>query len=159
MKTLHYLFFIVLQAISLSGFSQKERLRFEHLETGAGLSNNRVSYIFKDQKGFMWFATESGLNRYDGTDFKIFRNDENDSASVSNNTIKGIFELPEAKLGMLTSNWDLNIYDPATEKFDRNYKKYFRRWHLQEREIANITKDAHGNYWFLYSQGDLYKYN
>ena len=159
MKTLRYFILIAFQVAFLSGFSQKEALRFGHLETGAGLSNNRVTYIYKDQKGFMWFATESGLNRYDGTDFKIFRHDEKDSTSASNNSFIGILELPEAKLGMLTSNRELNIYDPVTEKFDRNYKKYFHKWHLPEREIADIKKDAHGNYWFLYSQGDLYKYN
>src|SRR6185503_14821710 len=126
MRALHYFVFIAFQLAFLSGFSQGTPLRFGHLETGAGLSNNRVAYIFKDEKGFMWFATQSGLNRYDGTDFKIFRHDENDSTSAGDNSFKGIFELPEAKLGMLTSTWDLNIYNPATEKLDRNYKKYFR---------------------------------
>ena len=159
MKALRYFTFIVFQLVFLFGFSQKETLRFGHLETGAGLSNSKVTYIFKDQKGFMWFATESGLNRYDGTNFKIFRHSESDSTSAGDNSFKGIFELPEARLGMLTTNGELNMYDPATEKLDRNYKKYFRGLHLPEREITNITKDAHSNYWFLYAQGDLYKYN
>jgi len=159
MKALRYFVFIAFQLAFLSGFSQGTPLRFGHLETGAGLSNNKVSYVFKDKKGFMWFATQSGLNRYDGTDFKIFRYNENDSTSAGDNSFKGVFELPEARLGMLTTNGELNIYDPATEKLDRNYKKYFRRWYLPEREVADIKKDAHSNYWFLYTQGDLYKYN
>src|SRR6185503_16430997 len=118
MKALRYFILIPFQLAFLSGFSQREPLRFGHLETGAGLSNNRVSFIFKDKKGFMWFATQSGLNRYDGTDFKIFRYNENDSTSAGDNSFKGVFELPEARLGMLTTNGELNIYDPATEKLD-----------------------------------------
>jgi len=159
MKILCYFVLIAFQLASLNGFSQRESLRFQHLETGAGLSNSRISYIYKDHKGFMWFATKSGLNRYDGTDFKIFWYNENDSNSVGDNSVKGIFELPEAKLAMLISNGEMNIYDPVTEKLDRNYKKYFRRWHLPERGILDIKKDDNGNYWFLYFQGDVYKYN
>jgi signal transduction histidine kinase/ligand-binding sensor domain-containing protein/DNA-binding response OmpR family regulator len=52
-----------------------------------GLSNNAVRCIFKDNKGFMWFGTFDGLNRYDGYGFKIFRNKVGDTTSLINNYI------------------------------------------------------------------------
>ena len=52
-------------AVSAGGFM------FKHLEVKDGLSSNRVNDIFKDSEGFMWFATASGLNRYDGCQMKF----------------------------------------------------------------------------------------
>lgn len=54
-------------AVSAGGFM------FKHLEVKDGLSSNRVNDIFKDSEGFMWFATASGLNRYDGCQMKVYR--------------------------------------------------------------------------------------
>lgn len=52
-----------------------------------GLSNNAVTSIFQDRKGFMWFGTYDGLNRYDGYNFQVFRNRVGDSASLIGNSI------------------------------------------------------------------------
>jgi len=52
-----------------------------------GLSNNAVTSIYQDYKGFMWFGTYDGLNRYDGYGFKIFRNRIGDSTSLIDNGI------------------------------------------------------------------------
>src|SRR4051794_36186040 len=62
-------------------------LRFEHLTDRDGLSNSSIRCIYKDQDGFMWFGTEDGLNRYDGTSFKIYRHDPADSNSIRGNNI------------------------------------------------------------------------
>ncbi len=52
--------------ISKISFPQNEVIRFEHLTVKDGLSQNHVTRILKDSKGFMWFCTVNGLNRYDG---------------------------------------------------------------------------------------------
>ena len=54
-------------------FSQS--IYFNHLTTEDGLSNNIVFDLIQDRFGFLWFATDDGLNRFDGYDFKIFRHD------------------------------------------------------------------------------------
>jgi ligand-binding sensor domain-containing protein len=46
--------------------AQSNQFQFSHLDINGGLSHNDVTSIFKDKKGFMWFGTISGLNRYDG---------------------------------------------------------------------------------------------
>jgi signal transduction histidine kinase/ligand-binding sensor domain-containing protein/DNA-binding response OmpR family regulator len=57
-----------------------------------GLSNNSVRVVYQDKKGFIWLGTYDGLNRYDGNEFKVFRNKLNDSASLPHNYIYSIHE-------------------------------------------------------------------
>src|SRR5688572_8934661 len=56
-------------------------LEFETYDTRKGLSQNLVYDIVQDKKGFIWFGTDEGLNRFDGHEFKIFTHNVNDSAS------------------------------------------------------------------------------
>jgi ligand-binding sensor domain-containing protein len=60
--------FAFMNCLTLAG--QKLHFQFSHLDISRGLSNNQVTGIFKDQKGFLWVGTMSGLNRYDGYQFK-----------------------------------------------------------------------------------------
>lgn len=55
-----------------------------------GMSNNSVTSIYQDRRGFMWIGTNDGLNRYDGYSFKIFRNTFGDSTSLLSNRINCI---------------------------------------------------------------------
>ena len=71
MKSRGYLFFLLL-TIPFFGSSQNKHLKFEHLQTDAGLSQSNVISILQDSRGFMWFGTETGLSRFDGAHFKNF---------------------------------------------------------------------------------------
>ena len=74
-------------------FAQKPAplsLRFEHLDEKDGLSNSSIRSIYRDRDGYFWFGTEDGLNRYDGTSFKIYRHDSKDSNSIAGNDIISI---------------------------------------------------------------------
>ncbi|WP_316801088.1 two-component regulator propeller domain-containing protein [Pedobacter frigidisoli] len=62
----------------------------KYLDVEDGLSNNVVNSLFHDRFGFMWMGTYDGLNRYDGYDFKIFRNKWNDNHSLINNHITAL---------------------------------------------------------------------
>src|SRR5690606_10550536 len=55
-----------------------------------GLSNNYVTAIFQDSHGFMWFGTQSGLNRYDGYQFKVYNHKPGNSMSLTDNRITDI---------------------------------------------------------------------
>ena len=55
---------------------------FQHITTVDGLSHNEVRKIVKDSKGFLWFGTQNGLNRFDGYRFKIFKHTPNDSTTI-----------------------------------------------------------------------------
>ncbi|MEO8237882.1 MAG: two-component regulator propeller domain-containing protein [Flavobacterium sp.] len=79
---------LVLLAFSLTGFSQDYPVKF--LDISDGLSNNSVTTIYQDNDGYMWFGTYDGLNRYDGYNFKVYRNRINDKKSLLFNTIYNI---------------------------------------------------------------------
>ena len=65
-----------------------QMLRFKNISLDEGLSQSVVLDIVQDDLGFLWFATQDGLNRYDGYDFKVFKNDPRSTNSISSNTIQ-----------------------------------------------------------------------
>ncbi|MEJ2196368.1 MAG: two-component regulator propeller domain-containing protein [Ignavibacteriaceae bacterium] len=71
----------------------------------------------KDSKGFMWFGTESGLNKYDGYEFVIYKNLPFDSTSISNNQIQSTFEDDEGFIWICTVGGGLNRFNRETETF------------------------------------------
>ncbi|OQP58276.1 hybrid sensor histidine kinase/response regulator [Niastella vici] len=101
-----------------------ENYPVKYLGIDQGLSNNVVITIYQDYKGFMWFGTYDGLNRYDGYGFRIFRNVIGDSTSLNNNTIYTIEGDKENNIwvGGLKGAC---VFDPATSSFSRlKFKPY-----------------------------------
>ncbi|WP_134090203.1 two-component regulator propeller domain-containing protein [Olivibacter sp. XZL3] len=66
--------------------------QFKRIGLREGLSNNSITTIYQDRYGFMWLGTFDGLNRYDGYEFKVFKNNLRDSLSLPNNRISAIDE-------------------------------------------------------------------
>lgn len=89
---------------------------FRKYQVNDGLSENTVQAIIQDKKGFIWLGTKDGLNRFDGNEFRIFRNDPTDPGSIGNSFIRSIFEDADGKLWIGTDH-QLYIYDPAYESF------------------------------------------
>jgi len=143
-------------------WAQYDLYRFSRLDINQGLSHNEVNCLLRDEKGFLWIGTMSGLNRYDGYSFKVFKHDLRDSTSISDDDIEKIFEGPGHKLWVLTRN-GINIYDPLTEKFDRDPQRFFNTIDIPNANIngtvIDIKKDNLGNYWFLFAGTGIYKYN
>src|SRR5882757_4721207 len=111
-----------------------------------GLSNNAVNCIFQDHKGFMWFGTYDGLNRYDGTGFKIFRNKFSDSNSLVNNWIFAINEDANNNVWIGTRQ-GLCFYNTVSDKF---YSAYYTPSGGGQRKnivsvIRDIKRDRDGN--------------
>lgn len=75
-----------------------------HYTTDQGLSNDHVTAIAKDKLGFLWVGTVNGLNRFDGRNFKVFRNKPGDENSIPNNNIIGITLAPDGWLWISTDN-------------------------------------------------------
>jgi signal transduction histidine kinase/ligand-binding sensor domain-containing protein/DNA-binding response OmpR family regulator len=140
------------------GYGQNNRYQFSHLDINNGLSNNQINCIYKDHDGFMWFGTTSGLNRYDGYKFRVFKNNYKDSNSISDNYILRIFEGPGHKMWVYTHN-NFSIYDPATEKFLASASDELRRYHIRTHDLNYIKKDSRGKYWFITNDNGLYCYS
>jgi ligand-binding sensor domain-containing protein len=93
-------------------------VRFERLSVEDGLSQNSISAIEQGGRGFMWFGTYDGLNRYDGYQFKHFSHDPNDNQSLSNNIVRVIYTDSDNRLWIGTRNW-LNRMDRQSGQFTR----------------------------------------
>ncbi len=138
--------------------AQQRQIQFSGIDLSNGLSHNQVNTIFKDARGFIWFGTFSGLNRFDGQRIKIFKHDPRDSTSLGDDLITGIFELPDNKLFLETRN-GMNIYDSEKQRFIRNVTPYLEQLNISAKKITAIVKDDGGNFWFNAGEDGLFKYN
>jgi signal transduction histidine kinase/ligand-binding sensor domain-containing protein/DNA-binding response OmpR family regulator len=111
MITRRFLFFILIFT-NLVSFSQSRR--FKQLTSADGISQSEVYSFLEDSRGFVWFGTVDGLNRYDGYNIEIFNTNINNLNSLSNNTVRS---LVEDQLGRIWIGTDdgLNLYDPNTD--------------------------------------------
>ncbi len=91
-------------------------LTFRKYQVTNGLSENTVQAILQDRQGFLWFGTKDGLNRFDGKEYRIFRNNPRNPGSIGNNFVRSIFEDTDGKLWIGTDN-RIFIYNPVTEYF------------------------------------------
>ncbi|MBC8319830.1 MAG: response regulator [Bacteroidetes bacterium] len=97
-------------------YSQPEKYKFRHITPKDGLSSHNVHVIMKDSWGFMWFGTSDGLDRYDGYNVKSFKNNPEDSTSISNNVITTIYEYNSTELFVGTRKGGLNRFHFDSEK-------------------------------------------
>ncbi len=149
-------FLLLFWHLSLTGIAQNNNLRFEHIGLKEGLSNENVTAIFQDSKGYMWVGTMDGLNKYDGYTFTKYRFDPFDSNSISQNFIYTIFE---DKYGTIwTSSFEgLCKFDRATEKFTRYRPSPKARF--ADPNIGTISEDNDGMLWVGSYSGGLCRFN
>ncbi len=133
--------------IPFLGVSQNKYLKFDHLRTDAGLSQSNVICILQDSRGFMWFGTRDGLNKYDGYKFTVYRNDPKNKLSISNNYIFDIIESSNGDLWIATWGGGLNHFDRKRRSFTS-----FRHDPGNSKSIAGdfitaVREDKDGNIW------------
>jgi signal transduction histidine kinase/ligand-binding sensor domain-containing protein/HPt (histidine-containing phosphotransfer) domain-containing protein/BarA-like signal transduction histidine kinase len=127
-------------------------LSFSHLSTNDGLSQNLASVIFRDHLGYLWVGTSDGLNRYDGYNFKVYRNKLDDSQSISENYITDISEDTQGNLWVATRN-GLNKLTRKTGNFKRFYADEKQTNTLRNSHVIRLIKDGSGGFWLGTSQG------
>ncbi len=135
----------------ISGYARQ--IRFTVLTIDDGLSQSVVSQIYKDRQGYVWIATQDGLNRYNGYKFEVFRNNVYDSTSISDNNITAIAETNDGLLWIGTSNGGLNVFNPFTRKFSVVSID-------EKQELLNIKAlltDSKGDLWVI-AENYIYQY-
>jgi ligand-binding sensor domain-containing protein/signal transduction histidine kinase/DNA-binding response OmpR family regulator len=129
---------------------QAQSYYFKNYQVNNGLSSNTITCSIQDKKGFMWFGSRNGLNRFDGNFFRVFRNKPTDPASIGSNSILSLYEDRSGRLWVGTTK-GIYIYDPVKEIF-RPFTK------IPAGEVRYIKEDKKGNIWIV-SNFVLYKYN
>lgn len=114
-KKIQFTFLILFFPLIL--LSGNQDLKFEHLTVEDGPSGPKVNCIIQDHKGFMWFGTNDGLNKYDGYSFTVYRTDNQDSFSINNTEIRDLYQDPSGIIWIATGGGGLNRFDPETEIF------------------------------------------
>ena len=103
-------------------------MKFKRLDTREGLSSSQVNCTFRDSRGFLWFGTAYGLNRYDGYRMKSYYSNMRDTTTMRDNYVAHIMEAWDGKL-WLAQSMNYSVYDPVTERFERSasreLEKYF----------------------------------
>jgi signal transduction histidine kinase/ligand-binding sensor domain-containing protein/DNA-binding response OmpR family regulator len=129
--------------------STAQSIKFDQITMYDGLSNNTVICILQDSKGFMWFGTRNGLNRYDGNTFKVFKHDPQDSNSISDNRIMALHEDNTGNILIGTYSEGLDIFEPKSEIFTHNRHNSNDPNTLSNNQITQnaIFKDSKSNIW------------
>ena len=155
---LKVIFLIVLisliQAASL--LAQTNDIKFEHISLEQGLSQTTVYCIFQDTKGFMWFGTRDGLNKYDGYGFTVYKHEPENPNSISNNTIRAIYEDQSGALWIGTEG-SLNKFNRQKEEFIHYKNDPNDPNSLSHNRIRTILADQSGTLWIGTNGGGLNK--
>jgi len=138
-------------------FAQEDEIQFNHITAEDGLSLNIVTEVFQDSKGFLWFGTYNGLNRFDGYSFKIFQPDPSNSKSISSHSILDIYEDSKGYIWIATSD-GLNKFDWKTEDFIKYRNNPKDSNSLSYNYIYSVFEDSERTIWIGTSYG-LNKYN
>ncbi|MBN2485659.1 MAG: response regulator [Bacteroidales bacterium] len=147
---------LLLAAIFLNAYSQKNIVRFKQITVNEGLSSNFVNCFLQDRKGFMWIGTRDGLNRFDGNEFKIFRYNPDDTNSLSSNIIESIFEDNNGYLWIGTHE-GLNILKTETGEFIRLMNDPYNSNSLCYNETRDVVQTNDSTYWIATYGGGIDK--
>ncbi len=150
--------FCAVMSFFFISFGQAGSGHFDHISIEQGLSQSSVFSILQDSKGFMWFGTLDGLNKYDGYMFTVYKSDPRDPKTLSNNTIVKIFEDTHGRLWIGTLGGGLNRFDPRTETFTRYRHDPANSASLSNDNVRSIFQDALGRLWIGTNNGlNLYE--
>ncbi|WP_442587722.1 two-component regulator propeller domain-containing protein [Pedobacter sp. AW31-3R] len=122
---------------------------FKNYQVNQGLFSNTVTSVTQDKKGFMWFGTRNGLNRFDGSVFRNYKHLPGDSHSLGSNSILSL-HTGSTCLWVGTAR-GLYLYHPEEDSFSRLKG-------IPAGEVRFITEDLQHNLWIICNE-QLYQYN
>jgi ligand-binding sensor domain-containing protein/signal transduction histidine kinase/DNA-binding response OmpR family regulator len=138
---------------------QPSPLIIKKISTYQGLSNSVINAIVQDNNGFMWFATEDGLNRYDGYTFTVFRHDTHDPNTISNNFISDLYKQPGSNQLWIATNNGLNLYDYDKNRFIHFTHNDHNAFSLNNNLVSRIAKSNDTNLWIGTNGGGVSYFN
>jgi signal transduction histidine kinase/ligand-binding sensor domain-containing protein len=147
MKNIRAIFYLFLQGSWLFALSQNNQIGFDHIGVDAGLSQRNILCITQDSRGFMWFGSWEGLNKYDGYKITIFKNNPKDTTSISNNYVNYVAESKNGDLWIATNGGGLCRFDRNKENF-KSYRHNAENTNSISNDLVNsVFEDDDGMVW------------
>lgn len=138
--------FLLLLSINLEAQTTHAPFSLVHFTTDHGLSQNYITGIIQDRRGFIWIGTWNGLNRFDGYNFVYYKNRQGDSLSLSNNFINDIVEDKEGNIWIGTND-GLNRFDYETGTFRQFRHPHIKSEGLTRYQVTSVFDDGNGVLW------------
>lgn len=149
------LIFSVTQTMGQS-FSPK----FRPLSQEHGLSNNAVRFIYQDKSGFIWIATRSGLNRYDGYEFQVYSKEGKGRYYIPWDDIHHICEDLAGRLLIILFNGEVVALNSATQAFEPYFTDDEKKQSgLKDYVVGNFYSDKTGILWLSTLNNGLLAFN
>lgn len=151
---------LVLLGSCEQSMAQSTDLKFEHLTKEQGLSDIVVWDILQDKQGFMWFATNDGLNKYDGYRFTVYKFTPHDTTSIAHNTISALWEDSEGNFWIGTIEGGICKFDRRTEQFTTYTAPQPKNLYVPAlRAVSAINEDEEGMMWIGNWAGELRRFD
>ncbi|MES2627392.1 MAG: two-component regulator propeller domain-containing protein [Bacteroidota bacterium] len=154
MRCAFSLYFLLLCCV---GFAQVPK--FYHLDNTRGLSQNSVYDVVQDQQGFIWAATENGLNRFDGLKFRIYQREAGTTSGLSNNHILHLLVSRKGTLWLATNGNGISKFNSKTEKFTHYSDMSDQSGLYVNNAVWSIAEDRAGKLWLGTFGGGLKEFD
>ena len=135
--------------------AQSQSLYFQNLSLDEGLSQSTVLAIEQDSLGLMWFCTQDGLSRYDGSAFRIFRKKFSDSTSIAHNRLSAILEDRDGQIWIGTNGGGLARYNPYVAQFTAYTNTERNSYYFPAERVSSLLQDKRGTIWCATENGLL----
>ncbi|MFC4701005.1 two-component regulator propeller domain-containing protein [Glaciecola siphonariae] len=132
-------------------YASIENVRFERFYVEQGLSQQSVTAIYQDSKGYMWFGTQEGLNRYDGRKFTSFTQSFDDPNAIINSFISSITEDAQGHI-WVGSRGGVSRFNPVTSTFV-NFTSDGSDTSINDSVVRKVWRDHQGTIWVTTRKG------
>lgn len=122
-------------------------IRFRRLSLEAGLSQSTVNCILQDREGFLWFGTQDGLNRYDGSTFTTYRHNDKDSTSLADNYVTCLIEDAHGDVWVGTYGSGVDRFDRQREIFVHHLSNPADSTTIAGNSIMTLLEEPNGTVW------------
>lgn len=139
-------FILLLSLVALGHSVIGQSVHFNAISLKEGLSQNTITTMVQDDRGYIWMGTKDGLNRFDGYEFIVFRSAKGDSTSLSSSSITALYQDTEGILWVGTP-FGLNRFNPVTFETQSYYHWFEDSLTVSSNSIKCIGQDGEGNIW------------